>query len=172
MLARIRAQAEEARQGRSARILAKMNALVEAEAIEALYRASQAGVAVDLVVRGICCLRPGVAGMSERIRVRSVIGRFLEHDRAFCFENERGIEVLCSSGDWMERNFFHRIEVCFPVSDPSMQRRIAANLELAMRDNCQAWSMQSDGSYRRLSPANGQAISCQQSLLERLAEFT
>ena len=146
-----------------------MNALVEQQAIEALYRASRAGVRIELIVRGVCALRPGVPGVSENIEVRSIVGRFLEHSRTFYFENDGQAEIFCSSADWMERNFFHRIEVAFPIQRPSHRQRILENLELALRDNCQAWRLRADGRYERLSPGAAPKISLQGELLARNA---
>ncbi|NBR98516.1 MAG: polyphosphate kinase 1, partial [Betaproteobacteria bacterium] len=124
ILAAIRREADHARAGRPAHIIAKMNALLEPQAIQALYEASQAGVRIDLIVRGVCALRPGVPGLSETIRVRSVIGRFLEHSRIFYFRNDRAADVYLSSADWMDRNFFRRIEACFPVLDRRLKQRV------------------------------------------------
>ena len=149
----IGAEAENARQGKKASIIAKMNAVLEPETIEALYAASAAGVEIDLIVRGPCALRPGVAGLSENIRVRSVVGRFLEHHRIFYFHNDGDMRVYLSSADWMDRNFFRRIEVAFPVLDPRLKRRvIKEGLRPYLMDNCQAWEMQPDGYYRRKTP--------------------
>jgi len=147
----IDAEAARAKKGLPARILAKMNGLSDDRIIQSLYRASQAGVDIDLIVRGICCLRPGIAGLSERIRVRSIIGRFLEHARVFCFGNAGKPLVLCSSADWMERNLSRRIEICFPVETPALRERLLREcLEGALADNTQAWLMHADGSYLRL----------------------
>ncbi|MBL8490953.1 MAG: polyphosphate kinase 1 [Rhodocyclaceae bacterium] len=152
MMAAIRAETEIARAGRKARIIAKMNAIMEPAVIEALYEASCAGVEIDLVVRGACALRPGVPGLSENIRVRSVIGRFLEHHRIFYFLSDAEEKVYLSSADWMERNFFRRIEVCFPVLDPRLKRRvIKEGLKPYLADNCQSWHMDADGQYRNRS---------------------
>ncbi len=115
VLGKLAREAEHARAGRPARVIAKMNALVEQQAIEALYRASCAGVKVDLIIRGVCALRPGVPGVSENITVRSIVGRFLEHSRVFYFENGGEPDLFCASADWMERNFFRRVEVAFPI---------------------------------------------------------
>ncbi len=169
MLAKIERETEHARAGRKARIIAKMNALVEQRAIEALYRASRAGVKIDLIVRGVCALRPGVPGVSENIEVRSIVGRFLEHSRTFYFENGGEPEIFCASADWMERNFFHRVEVAFPIERPSHRRRIFENLELALEDNCQAWRLLPDGRYERLSPGRAPKLSLQAELLARNA---
>jgi polyphosphate kinase len=170
ILALIEREAEHAAGGRGGRIVAKMNALVEVEVIEALYRAAQAGVEIDLIVRGICCLRPGVPGVSETIRVRSLVGRFLEHARVFLFGNGGATEVFLSSADWMERNFFSRVEVCVPVMRASLRRRLEADLRLELADNRRAWQMQADGSWLRLG-ADGQAPVCaQDELLANLAQ--
>ena len=148
MLAAVRAETEAARAGRKAQIIAKMNSLLEPEIIEAMYDASQAGVQIDLIVRGVCAIRPGVKGLSEHIRVRSVIGRFLEHHRIFYFHADGEEKVYLGSADWMERNFFRRIEVVFPVLDPKLKRRvIKEGLRLYLHDNCQSWEMDSSGKY-------------------------
>ena len=156
--------------GKPARIIAKMNALLEPETIMALYEASQAGVKVDLIVRGVCALRPGVPGLSENIRVRSVIGRFLEHTRIFYFRNDVSHNVYLASADWMDRNFFRRIEVCFPVLDKKLKKRvIEEGLKVYLQDNCQAWDMDGDGHYHRKSQARGQTKCAQSMLLQHLA---
>jgi polyphosphate kinase len=164
-------EAEHARGGRPAHIIAKMNALLEPDAIEALYRASQAGVRIDLIVRGVCALRPGVPGLSENIRVRSVIGRFLEHSRIFYFRNDRAPDLYLSSADWMDRNFFRRVEACFPVRDRRLKERILREgLRPYLNDNAQAWLMDGDGNYRLRSPRRGaRRIVAQSDLLDRLA---
>jgi polyphosphate kinase len=171
ILEAIEAEARIARSGRPARIVAKMNALLEPEVIEALYRASQAGVKVELLVRGVCALRAGVAKLSANIRVRSVVGRFLEHSRIFHFRAGGESRVYLSSADWMDRNFFRRIELCFPVLDPQLRRRvIQEGLEPYLEDNTQAWDMQPDGSYRRAKPGRAKARSAQAELLKALAQ--
>ena len=172
MLDLVAAEAEHARAGRPARIIAKMNSLVEPQIIQALYAASQAGVRIDLIVRGICSLRPGVAGVSETIQVRSIVGRFLEHTRIFYFENGDDEErVYLSSADWMERNFFRRVETCFPVEDRRLRQRIIEeSLENYLADNTQAWLLQSDGSYRRAGHGNARRRSAQAVLLGDLAD--
>ncbi len=157
--------------GRPARIIAKINALTEPQIIQALYRASQAGVPIDLIVRGMCALRPGVEGVSETIQVRSIVGRFLEHTRVYYFENDGKPEVFCASADWMERNLFHRVEAAFPIENKRLKQRVIDDLHAYLKDNTQAWVLQSDGTYRRLTPAEGEApFSAQRSLLERYAE--
>ncbi len=156
LLALIEREAANARQGLPARIIAKMNSLVDQQAIEALYRASQAGVKIDLIVRGICCLRPGVAGLSENITVRSIVDRFLEHSRIFYFENACRPEVFFSSADWMPRNFYRRIETAFPIEDGNLRERVIKELlALPLADNVKARWLQSDGSYRRVALAKG-----------------
>ncbi|MFL5582525.1 MAG: polyphosphate kinase 1 [Gemmatimonadaceae bacterium] len=151
----IEREAEHAREGRPARIIAKMNALVDADVIGALYRASQAGVAIDLIVRGICCLRPGVEGVSDRIRVTSIIGRFLEHSRLWYFENGGEEEYYLGSADWMPRNFDRRVEVVAPVEDPTHHARLRALLAVCLSDNRQAWALDPDGTWRQRQPENG-----------------
>ncbi len=147
-LAAIRAETEAARAGRKGQIIAKMNSLVEPEIIETLYEASQAGVQVELIVRGSCILRPGVKGLSDNIRVRSIIGRFLEHSRIFYFYADGEEKLYLSSADWMERNFFRRIEACFPILDPKLKRRvIKEGLRPYLADNSQAWDMDGDGEF-------------------------
>ncbi|MEP7243569.1 MAG: polyphosphate kinase 1 [Gammaproteobacteria bacterium] len=145
-------EGEHARAGRPARVIAKMNALVDPQAIEALYRASQAGVQIDLIVRGVCALRPDLPGVSDNIRVRSVIGRFLEHSRVFYFENGGESEMYCASADWMERNFFRRVEVAFPLRRKSHQKRILEDLETYLRDDTQSWLLQRNGMYVHTVP--------------------
>src|SRR6201996_7174210 len=149
-LAKLAREADHARAGRKARVIAKMNALTEPQAIEALYKASCAGVKVDLIIRGVCALRPGVPGVSENITVRSVVGRFLEHSRVFYFDNGGEPEMFCASADWMERNFFRRVEVAFPIQREWHRERILRDLDLCLRDNVQAWILQSDGTYKRV----------------------
>jgi polyphosphate kinase len=149
----IRAEAENARAGKKARIVAKMNALLEPTVIIALYEASQAGVKIDLIVRGVCALKPGVEDLSENITVRSIVGRFLEHHRIFYFYAGGEEKVYLSSADWMDRNFFRRVEVAFPVNDRRLKRRvIAEGLSVFLGDNQSAWLMQSDGHYKRRRP--------------------
>ncbi|MBP9731589.1 MAG: polyphosphate kinase 1 [Moraxellaceae bacterium] len=156
--------------GKPAQIIARMNSLTEKQLIQALYRASQAGVTVDLIVRGICSLRPGIPGVSDRIRVRSVIGRFLEHSRVFWFENGGEEVIYCSSADWMDRNMFFRVETCFPISDPVLAKRVKQDgLMVYLTDNRQSWILQADGSYRQVAVAAGKERMAQQQLLEKLA---
>jgi polyphosphate kinase len=156
-----------ARAGRSARIIAKLNALVDPQTIDNLYRASCAGVRIDLIVRGVCALRPGLPGISENIQVRSIVGRFLEHSRVYWFDNHGRPQLYLASADWMERNFFRRVEVAFPVVQAKLRQRIREDLERYLGDNCNAWLMQSDGSYLRLS--GEPPLDAQAELLERYA---
>jgi polyphosphate kinase len=156
-MALIEREAINAKAGRPARIIAKMNQLEDPEVINALYQASQAGVKIQLIVRGFCCLRPGVPGMSENIQVISLIGRFLEHSRIFYFLNEGGAEEFyLSSADWMSRNLSHRVEAAVPVEDPSLQARLREILEIAVADNRQAWTLASDGTWTQRRPASGE----------------
>jgi polyphosphate kinase len=160
-------QARRAAAGQGARIFAKLNALVDHRVIEALYRASQAGVPIDLVVRGICCLRPGLRGISETIRVRSIVDRFLEHSRIYVFSPDDEAQVFLSSADWMPRNFFRRVEVMFPVEAAELRERVLREIVPAyLRDNTRARVLRSDGSYERLRPGPGAAAHrCQTELL-------
>ena len=169
MLQKTQREIEHALAGRPARIIAKLNALIDAQMIEALYRASMAGVQVDLIVRGICALRPGVPGVSERIHVRSIVGRFLEHSRVYYFENGGETEIWCGSADWMERNFFRRIEVCFPIQRRTHRQRVLADLQLYLADNCQAWVLQPDGKYVQVQPQDEPTLSAQGELLASIA---
>ena len=143
-----------------------MNALIDRATIEALYAASQAGVEIDLIVRGMCTLRPGVKGVSERIRVRSIVGRFLEHSRIFSFATGGKPEIFCGSADWMPRNLFERCEVVFPVDDPLLAARLRDEILGAyLKDNTKARLLQPDGRYVR-APKEGAAFSAQQHLME------
>lgn len=164
----IEQEAGNASRGRPAYIFAKMNSLVEPQVIRALYRASQAGVKIDLVVRGICALRPGVKDVSTNIRVRSIVGRFLEHTRVFHFENDGDPQLYLSSADWMGRNFFNRVETCFPIEDPSIRKRILRECRLYLTDNAQAWVLSADGSYQKLTPGAAGRKSAQETLLTEL----
>jgi polyphosphate kinase len=165
----IEQETEVARNGGKARIVAKMNSLLEQEIIEALYQASRAGVEIDLIIRGVCALRPGVKDLSENIRVRSVIGRFLEHHRIFYFFAEGKEHLYLSSADWMERNCFRRIETAFPVLDPKLKRRVfKEGIRPYLADNCQAWEMDSNGEYH-LKTIKRSRISAQEFLLRELA---
>lgn len=167
----IEQEAENATAGKAARIIVKINSLVEPKIIQSLYSASQAGVKIDLIVRGICRLKPGVKGVSDNIQVRSIVGRFLEHTRVYYFENEGDPKVFCSSADWMERNFFKRVEVCFPIEDEALKKKLIKDgLQAYLTDNTHAWQLLSDGSYKRIQPASNQKErSAQESLLEKIA---
>jgi polyphosphate kinase len=166
----IQTEAQHARDGKKARIIAKMNALLEPEIIAALYEASQAGVKIDLIVRGVCALRPGVAGVSENIRVRSVLGRFLEHSRVFYFLNDGAEDVYLSSADWMDRNFFRRIEVCFPVLDPKLKKRVInEGLKACLDGAIEMWEMGADGQYKHRKSSRGKTPHVQAQLLDALA---
>jgi polyphosphate kinase len=158
-------EAEHARAGKKAHIIAKMNALLDPEIIQALYEASNAGVEIDLIVRGVCALRPGVAGVSENIRVRSIVGRFLEHSRIFYFYNDKAEDLYLASADWMSRNFFRRIEACFPLLDPKLKKRvIKEGLQPYLKDNSNAWEMLPEGKYR-LKNSRSAAFGAQQYLM-------
>jgi polyphosphate kinase len=166
----IRNETRIAETGKPAHIIAKMNSLLEPETIMALYEASQAGVKIDLIVRGVCALRPGVPGLSENIRVRSIIGRFLEHTRIFYFRNNLAHDVYLSSADWMDRNFFRRIEVCFPILDKKLKKRvIEEGLKIYLLDNYQACDMDADGQYHRKTPRRAAPMCAQSMLLQELA---
>ena len=164
----IEAQTKRAKKGKSARIFAKLNSLVDPRIIEALYKASQAGVPVDLFVRGICCLRPGIKGVSENIRVRSIVDRYLEHSRFFIFGEGDRAKVFLSSADWMPRNFHRRVEVMFPIESPQLRRRFLNEiLPTYMRDNVKARELQSDGTYRRAKPKKSEPYyRCQDELYQ------
>jgi len=170
LMEKIEREIAHANAGKPARIIAKMNALNEENVVELLYRASQAGVQIDLIVRGACALRPGIAGVSDNIRVRSIVGRFLEHSRVYWFQNDDTPEIYCSSADWMERNLLRRIETCFPIRDPALAARVYdESLANYLADNTQAWSLDADGSYRRVERGDDAPHSAQQTLL---AKFT
>jgi polyphosphate kinase len=159
-----------ARAGRKGQIIAKMNALLEPEVVSALYEASKAGVQIDLIVRGVCALRPGVPGLSENIRVRSIVGRFLEHTRVFHFHNDGANDVYLSSADWMGRNFFGRVEICFPILDPELKQRvISEGLLPYIEDNTQAWMMGEDGRYTCRVPGRAKPVTAQEQALDLLA---
>ena len=167
--AMIEREINHARAGKKARLIAKLNALVDPQTIENLYRASSAGVQIDLIVRGVCALRPGLPGISEQIRVRSIVGRFLEHSRVFWFENAGRHQLYLASADWMERNFFRRVEVAFPVTQARLRARIRADLQRYLDDNTNAWLLQSDGSYLHATAGDGDSFDAQSQLLEAYA---
>ena len=158
-------EAEHARAGRPARIVAKMNALVDPAMIRALYAASEAGVQIDLMVRGICCLRPGLPGVSESIRVFSIVGRFLEHSRLWYFANGGGGEYYMGSADWMQRNFDRRVEVVTPIDDPALHPRLHSLLETYLADNRHSWSLTADGTYEQRTPAGSREHDSQEALM-------
>ena len=171
LIKKIGREIDHAKKGQPAKIIIKVNSVNEPQLIRALYSAAMAGVKIVLLVRGICCLRPGVPGVSENIEVRSIIGRFLEHSRVFWFENGGEHEVYCASADFMKRNMFRRVETCFPVENKKLAERIQSELELYLKDNTQSWLLQTDGTYVRSTPKAGEpAISAQAVLLEQLAE--
>ena len=162
----IEAEAQRAREGKSAAIIAKMNSLSDVKVIRALYRASQAGVSIDLIIRGICCLRPGVPGISDNIRVRSILGRFLEHSRAYYFHAGGKGLIFCASADWMPRNLHHRMESCFPIDDPALRERVREEaLTLSLKDNCEAWALNRDGHYHQIEPGDHEPCCAQDTLI-------
>ncbi|MEJ0100157.1 MAG: polyphosphate kinase 1 [Pseudomonadota bacterium] len=164
LLEMIRGQGERGAKGR---VIARMNALTEPQVIEALYAASRLGCRVDLIVRGMCALRPGVPGMSENITVRSVVGRFLEHPRVWCFGEGKKAQLYCASADWMERNLFRRVEIAFPILDPPLHAQLRDDLDLYLADTADAWLLQSDGSYLRAREGVTEPVSAQIALLQR-----
>jgi len=169
LVARIRREAEHARAGRPARIIAKMNGLVDRRLIEELYGASEAGVPIDLIVRGICCLRPAVPGLSSRIRVISIVDRYLEHARIFYFENGEDAEYLLASADWMPRNLDRRVEIAFPVLDPHLQIQIREILEIQLADTVKARRILPDGSSVRIRGHAESRLRSQERLYEAMA---
>jgi len=171
LLEKIDREIENVGQKKPARIIVKINALTEPQIIHSLYRASIAGVKIDLIVRGICCLRPGIKGISDNIQVRSIIGRFLEHTRVYYFENGGDPEIYASSADFMERNLFQRVEVCFPIGLKTLRDRVINDLNYYLEDNKQAWILNQDGTYSRTEPAqNAEPITAQTTLLDTLAQ--
>jgi polyphosphate kinase len=168
IIEKIETETKNAKQGKPARIIIKVNAVVEEQSIQALYRASQAGVEIKMIIRGICCLRPGIPGISENIEVRSIIGRFLEHTRVYVFENDGNPEIYASSADLMNRNMFRRVETCFPIENKKLHDRIMHDLECYLKDNSQAWILQSDGSYKQMQPVGDEPYQAQMVLLEEI----
>ncbi|WP_251977060.1 polyphosphate kinase 1 [Salinicola avicenniae] len=165
LVAMIDREARLAERGKKARLVIKCNAITEPKLIRALYRASQAGVRCDLIIRGMCCLRPGVPGISENIQVRSIIGRFLEHTRVYYFLNDGAHEVWCSSADAMERNMFHRVETCFPLLEKKVAQQVRKDLDTYLLDNCQSWVLDSEGQYHLQQSGDAEPISAQETLL-------
>ncbi|OTK67976.1 polyphosphate kinase 1, partial [Acinetobacter baumannii] len=156
--------------GKKAHIIIKVNALTEPQLISALYKASQAGVKIDLIIRSICCLRPQVAGLSENIRVRSIVGRYLEHTRVYYFYNDGDTKVYCASADWMERNLFSRIETCFPIENKKLKKQVIEDgLNNYLKDNRQAWELQADGTWVQCHPKPEEELYIAQQHLMNLA---
>lgn len=171
LLELIDTEAKNAMSKKEARIIVKMNSLVDPDLIRALYRASQAGVKIDLIIRGVCCLRPGIKGVSENIHVRSIVGRFLEHSRVFYFYHGGEELLFCSSADWMPRNMHNRVETCFPIDEKRPRDQVLTyGLSNYLIDNCQSWIMQSDGTYKRQKPGSNKLRSAQQMALEYFCE--
>ena len=169
LLAAIAAEVRAAKSGKPARIMARVNALTDEAVMTALCTASEAGVDIDLIVRGACCLRPGVEGQTTRLRVRSIVGRFLEHSRVYYFENGGEPKVYISSADWMSRNLDRRVEVAAPVLDPALKARVIdEGITAGLSDNCQAWQLEQTGAYRLLRPGRQKPVSAQQTLAIRL----
>ncbi|TFI54427.1 polyphosphate kinase 1 [Mastigocladus laminosus UU774] len=169
MIALIQREIEHSQNGRKGRIIAKMNSLVDPKIIATLYEASQAGVEIDLIIRGICCLRPGVPDVSENIRVISIIGRFLEHSRIFHFHNNNSDEIYIGSADWMPRNLDRRVEAVTPVEDPKILQNLQNILEIMLQDNRQAWELKSDGSYTQRHPSKNEPEHHTQNILMEMA---
>jgi polyphosphate kinase len=168
MLAMIDREAKNCKNGGTGRIVAKMNSIVDKPIIEALYAASRAGVQIDLIIRGICCLRPGLPEISENIRVISIIGRFLEHSRIFYFYNDGQEEVYIGSADWMSRNLTRRVEAVTPIDEPAIAKELEEILGIMLSDNRQAWELQSDGSYiQRRADNEGQESSTHVILMDK-----
>ncbi|MCL4121175.1 UNVERIFIED_CONTAM: hypothetical protein GTU68_066814 [Idotea baltica] len=171
LLSRIDREIDHANDGKPAHMIIKVNSLVEPTMISALYRASMAGVKIDLIIRGICCLRPGIPGLSDTIHVRSIIGRFLEHTRIYYFSNDNEPEVWAASADLMKRNLLRRVEACFPVQSKQLRQQIIDDLNVYLADNSQAWELASDGRYRRVERLESEPAICAQStLLEQMAK--
>lgn len=170
LLQKIDAERDAAAKGKPAKLIFKCNSLTDVSVIQALYQASQAGVEIKLIVRGMCCLRPGIPGVSDNIEVRSIVGRFLEHTRVYYFHNNGDYQIYCASADLMERNLYRRVEVGFPMIDPKLRKRVyKEGLEIYLKDNSQAWLMDSEGNYTRVSISEGEErISAQEYLMEKL----
>ena len=171
ILGLIARESAHARAGRKAQIIGQMNALVDVDVIDALYAASHAGVDIKLGIRGICCLRPGIAGLSKHIHVRALIDRFLEHERVFRFANGGNEEVYITSADWMPRNFHRRVEVLIPILDAAVRERVVANLDLVFADNTKTWELGVDGKYTKMLPVAGAPLlGCRPGLMELARE--
>ena len=165
----IQQEIDNSKAGKKAQIIIKVNALTEPQLIHALYQASQAGVQIELIIRSICCLRPQVKGLSENIKVRSIVGRYLEHTRVYYFHNDGDTKLFCASADWMGRNLFSRIETCFPIEDKKLKKLILDDgLNNYLKDNRRAWELQADGTWIQCHPKQGQHVYvAQQYLMER-----
>tara|TARA_B110000977_G_scaffold197795_1_gene281211 strand:- start:974 stop:1723 length:750 start_codon:yes stop_codon:yes gene_type:complete len=171
LLTRIDREITHAQAGNKAHIIIKVNAIVEPEIIQAFYRASIAGVNVDLIVRGICSLKPGIPGISENIQVRSIIGRFLEHTRVFYFANNDNVEVWAASADLMKRNLLRRVETAFPIEQKKLKNTLIEDLNTYLMDNNQAWMLSAKGRYHRIEkPEQSDLMSAQSFLLSKLAK--
>lgn len=170
IMAMIEREIQFAQAGKEARIIAKMNALTEKAVVQALYRASMAGVKIELIIRGVCRLRPGVPGVSENITVISIVGRFLEHNRVCYFHNNGNAEIYCSSADWMDRNFHQRVELLYPIENKSIKELIIRHLEYQLKDNQLSWALESDGQYTHITPGENEEAFCSQDQL--LADYS
>jgi polyphosphate kinase len=168
----IQAEAKAAKLGKPARIVVKVNALLEPAVINELYKASQAGVKIDLIVRGVCALKPKVKGLSENIRVRSIVGQFLEHHRIFYFYANGKENVYLSSADWMDRNLFRRIEVAFPILEPELKQKVINEGLNELLKDASSWNMNSDGLYKQSASASNNKLSGQQNLLLKYSVVT
>jgi polyphosphate kinase len=168
LTAKIEREAQNAQAGKPARIIAKMNQLTEPGIIRSLYQASRAGVKIDLIVRGMCSLRPGIPEVSENIRVRSLVGRFLEHTRVIYFHNNGHPEMYCTSADWMNRNLHRRVETCFPIEAARLRKRLMQELDYYLEDNTNAWELLPDGTYQKVERGNGEAVAAQTILMAKL----
>lgn len=170
LTAKIEREAQNALAGKPARIIAKMNQLTEPDLIRSLYQASRAGVKIDLIVRGMCSLRPGIPEVSENIRVHSIVGRFLEHTRVLYFHNNGHSEMYCTSADWMNRNLFRRVETCFPIESAKLRKRLMQELKYYLEDNTNAWVLQSDGTYQKVERGDSPVVAAQSILMKKLVE--
>jgi polyphosphate kinase len=169
ILSMIERETAFAQAGKEARIIAKMNALTEKPVIQALYRASMAGVKIQLIIRGVCRLKPGVAGISDNISVISIVGRFLEHNRVCYFHNNGAAEIFCSSADWMDRNFHQRVELLYPIENKSLKELVIRHLDYQLKDNQLSWALEADGQYTHIAPNEDEPVFCSQDQL--LADY-